>query len=395
MNNESKPKNDLFHEALKLDAMQTLRRRVFVIMPFSSVNSRDQDDLDSFYSECLKASLESVGDSAFKLEVHRSANKLRITEEIVQDLESAEYVVADLSGSPPNPNVMYELGVRFSVSKAPVILIREKHELNRPIFDVSTLHTFHYDARHTAPLIEYLTDKIRAYETAAERYFSPILQSLGTGEPISKAATRTSALRRLDLLERELGSYVEIYGNVASKALESAGSSSSELLQAIDDVESTGARSERFAKTIERQIGEALTAPKSCVMSALEIDCSLAGLLPSKIRDQVVECIQTFQVRFFGSPVQWAMDGGLAASVQFVRAAILLSAVITSTRRLLELDFAGPVDLDEDRRGWVMVDHLQFLSEYGEYLNDLNTFRSRLLRWSGAAAPARPKGRRP
>lgn len=395
MNDESKPKNDWFHEALKLDATQTFERRVFVIMPFSSINSRGQDDLDRFYSECLKTPLESLDDSAFKLVVHRSANKLRITKEIVQDLASSEYVIADLSGSPPNPNVMYELGVRFSISSAPVILIREKHELNNPIFDVSTLHTFHYDVGHTASLVEYLTDKIYAYETAVERYVSPILQSLGPGEAISKAATRASALRQLDLLERELGSYIEIYGNVTSKALESAGSSSSELLRAIDDVESTGARRERFHESIERHIGEALTAPKSSLTGALEIDRVLAGLLPVKIRDQVVECIQTFYIRFFGSPVQWAMDGRLAASVEFVRAAILLSTVIANTRRLLELDFAGPVDLDENRRGWIIADHLQFVSDYGEYLGDLNTFRSRLLRWCGSRPPAKPTGRRP
>lgn len=351
-------------------------------MPFASANSRNESELDEFYEKALKIPLESVQNDSYRLVVHRSANKLQITEEIIRELASSEYLVADLSGNPPNPNVMYELGVRFSISNSPVILIREKSSENKPIFDVSTLHTFHYDLARPEPLIEYIIDRIQAYETTQEHYISPVLQSLTPGVAVTKAAARSAAMRRLQIFERELEHYVELYGNICNKALESVGLSNEEFLQTIDDVDTVGKSARSVVREVERRVKDALSPPQSLSITGSEIDRVLSGLLPDKISDQVVECVQTFCIRFFGSNAQWTMDGQLASSIKFVRAALLLSNLLANTRKLLELEFSGPVDLDEKRRGWIMADHLQFVSDYGEYIGDLNLFRSRFLRWS-------------
>jgi hypothetical protein len=63
--------------------------------------------LEQFFCDVLKKPLESATWSNFGVRVSRSENKLRITDEIIRDIAAADYVVAYLSGTPPNPNVMY------------------------------------------------------------------------------------------------------------------------------------------------------------------------------------------------------------------------------------------------------------------------------------------------
>lgn len=358
-------------------------------MPFTVANSRNETQLDEFYEKTLKVSLESLKSDSYRLVVQRSANKLRITEEIIRDLATSDYVIADLSGNPPNPNVMYELGVRFSISNSPAILIRETIHKNIPIFDVSTLHTFHYDLARTDALVEYIIDRIKAYETSEEHYISPVLQSLSPGEAVTKAAARSAAMRQLQIFERELAHYIELYGNVYNKAVESAGISNDEFLKAIDDIDTVGKPPKPVVREAERRVKDALSPPRYLSITGTEIDKVLSGLLPPKISDQVVECVQTFCIRFFGSNVQWAMDGSLASAIKFVKASLLLSRVLANTRTLLEVQFSGPVDIDENRRGWIMADHLQFVTDYGEYMEDLNTFRIRFLEWSSRRQPRR------
>lgn len=73
-------------------------KRVFVIMPFTNANSRNAHQLGHFFDAELKSRLERHNFENFGLSVFRSANKFRITEEIIKDLRSADYVIAGLSG---------------------------------------------------------------------------------------------------------------------------------------------------------------------------------------------------------------------------------------------------------------------------------------------------------
>jgi hypothetical protein len=167
--------------------------------------------------------------------------------------------------------------------------------------------------------------------------------------------------------------------------LESIGMSTEELLEIIDG-DDKGFRalvcSERYAQT-ERTVGAALCVPRLS-LSARDIDGPLSQVLPLKVCDQLGECFNGFHSRFLVSDVQWAMDGPIAASVECVRSAFLLSVVLSGARRLVEMAFDGPVEV-----GWIAADHLQFVSDYGECVSDLNKFRGRLLRWCASASAKR------
>ena len=47
------------------------------------------------------------------------------------------------------------------------------------------------------------------------------------------------------------------------------------------------------------------------------------------------------------------MDGPIASSLQLVRSAVLLLTVLAGARNLIAIGFEGPLDLDEQRRGWI------------------------------------------
>lgn len=145
---------------------------VFVIMPFSQAPTRTAEDLTEFFQENLKKRLETES-LRYRYVVKRSADAFNITETIIRDLHSADIVLCDLSGVPPNPNVMYELGIRLAISDRPVVLFREQHVDNRLIFDVSGFHIFEYRPQQYRKLEDYVVEKIRKFETGEERFQSP------------------------------------------------------------------------------------------------------------------------------------------------------------------------------------------------------------------------------
>lgn len=152
-------------------------RLVFVIMPFVKSPTRNKEQLTSFFLHQIKAPIEAAV-LQHRYRVIRSDESFDITEKIIRDLYHADIVIADLSGEFPNPNVMYELGVRLALSTKPVILIREVNPDNKSIFDVSTYYVHSYDPFNYRPLEEHLVAKLGRFEAGEEVYESPVRRVL-------------------------------------------------------------------------------------------------------------------------------------------------------------------------------------------------------------------------
>ncbi|UCD82576.1 MAG: hypothetical protein JSW26_14450 [Desulfobacterales bacterium] len=166
--------------------MQETKRKksVFVIMPFTETPSRNQQQLTSFFSDNIKKTIEADTNLDYEYIVWRSGETFNITDQIIRDLFRADIVIADLSGKDPNPNVMYELGVRLTLSAKPVILIREKNPENKKVFDVDSYYIHHYDPLSYQELESHLIEKLRRFETGEELYESPVKSALrGVNDP--------------------------------------------------------------------------------------------------------------------------------------------------------------------------------------------------------------------
>jgi hypothetical protein len=167
-------------------------------MPFRETPSRGKDDLTAFFEKNLKERIENCRSLVSRYVVKRSDDTFNITAQIIQDLYSADVVICDLSGYDANPNVMYELGVRLSVSDKPVILIRENHANNRPIFDISGFYIYDYNPHRYAELEEHIIEKLRRFGYYEETFKSPVLGVLEHTPQVVQLITRRYATLVLD-----------------------------------------------------------------------------------------------------------------------------------------------------------------------------------------------------
>ena len=151
---------------------------IFVIMPFKRTSTRKKQDLTAFFEDNLKTPIENCQDFEVSYRVRRSDDSFDIGKQIVRDIYNADIVLCDLSGEHANPNVMYELGLRLALTNKPVIMFREDHPDNKPIFDISVYHTKEYSVTRYKELETYIIGKILKFEKAEEVFHSPVLDIL-------------------------------------------------------------------------------------------------------------------------------------------------------------------------------------------------------------------------
>jgi hypothetical protein len=178
-------------------------KNIFTIMPFSKTSTRNSDDLTAFFQTNLKKRIESEQNLKHRYVVSRSAEQFIINDNIVNSLYEADIVLCDLSGEHANPNVMFELGVRLAISDLPVIMFREEHPSNSPIFDVIGYYIHPYSVLQYSKLEEYILRKLRTYELEEEQFHSPVLKTLKTAPSIIRRIREEEAFRRLRMLVDE------------------------------------------------------------------------------------------------------------------------------------------------------------------------------------------------
>src|ERR1051326_1146244 len=191
------------------------RRSVFVIMPFTSTPTRATTDLTEFFNTNIKSRIESDTSFRYKYSVRRSDDTFNITEQIIRDLYAADIVICDLSGHHSNPNVMYELGVRLSVTNKPVILIREAAAANARMFDIQGFYAFEYVSTRYRELEEHLITKILKLESGDEVYESPVLKVLHYEPSVVRQVQRDRALSIVKMIELGVDTaYMVVDGSV-------------------------------------------------------------------------------------------------------------------------------------------------------------------------------------
>lgn len=171
----------------------TTQKGIFVIMPFVQTPTRDREQLTSFFEDNIKRPIEGAS-SDCEYKVWRSGETFNITDEIIKDLFKADIVIADLSGEYPNPNVMYELGVRLTLSDKPVILIREKNPNNKMVFDVNSYYIHPYDPLKYSDLEKHLVEKLRRFENGEEQFESPVKKVLHNELILSQSALNSLSI---------------------------------------------------------------------------------------------------------------------------------------------------------------------------------------------------------
>jgi|GEM_PF-315353 len=110
----------------------------FVVSPIGDEKSEIRKNADQLFKYIIEPVCKSCGFTAKRVDQMNDVDS--ITEKILDSLERADLVIADISGH--NPNVFYEMGFRRRTNK-PIIHLRKQGE-SLP-FDVHDIRAFDYD----------------------------------------------------------------------------------------------------------------------------------------------------------------------------------------------------------------------------------------------------------
>ena len=110
----------------------------FVVSPIGDEKSDIRKNADQLFKHIILPVCENCGFIAERVDQMNDADS--ITQKILDSLESADLVIADITGH--NPNVFYEMGFRKRTNK-PIVHLR-KHGEHLP-FDIAAIRTLDYN----------------------------------------------------------------------------------------------------------------------------------------------------------------------------------------------------------------------------------------------------------
>jgi nucleoside 2-deoxyribosyltransferase len=110
----------------------------FVVFPIGNVGSETRDEADKLFKYVVKPVCDHCGFEAVRADQLNDADS--ITQKMINKLETADLVIADVSEC--NPNVFYEIGFRARANKPVIYLKKQGGALP---FDIKTIRAFEYD----------------------------------------------------------------------------------------------------------------------------------------------------------------------------------------------------------------------------------------------------------
>ena len=141
-------------------------KKCFVVTPIGNEGTEIRRRADQVFKYIISPVCEEMEFEPIRVDMVNQADS--ITQTILDYLNSAELVIADMTGH--NPNAFYEMGYRAAVGK-PMIHLKEKSE--KIPFDVAGIRAFEYDLSDLDSVAEV---KARLAKTIQAFDFSKINQ---------------------------------------------------------------------------------------------------------------------------------------------------------------------------------------------------------------------------
>ena len=154
-------------------------KKCFVVSPIGGDGTEIRSNADKLFKHIIKPVCENCGFDAERVDQLCDADS--ITQTIVNKLESADLVIADMTGH--NPNVFYEMGYRARTKKPMIHLKRKGDTLP---FDVNTIRTLEYDLTDLDSVEEV---KERLKKTIESFSFSDVAETPDEDAPQDNASS--------------------------------------------------------------------------------------------------------------------------------------------------------------------------------------------------------------
>ncbi|GAG11553.1 unnamed protein product, partial [marine sediment metagenome] len=185
------------------------KKRCYVIMPFSDTKSCTKEEWTEIFEDVIKPAVEESG-LGYKCERSR-AKRENIIKGIINDLNTAQAVIADLTDD--NPNVFYELGVRHTLQRRTILIAQ--HEEDIP-FDLQPYPTIIY--KRSPAGVRQLKHEIKGnfkdIEGNPERADNPVADFLAERNIDLLSSAKKANLAKLAALISELSYNIEALDSI-------------------------------------------------------------------------------------------------------------------------------------------------------------------------------------
>lgn len=131
--------------------MMNNKKKCFVIMPFSTTKSCSENRWAQIFDYIIKPAVEDSG-LGYVCE-RSSADRQNLIKGILEALNEANVVIADLTDS--NPNVFYELGIRHTLANRTILIAQGKKHIP---FDLTPYPVAFYGSESPAKIAKFKTD---------------------------------------------------------------------------------------------------------------------------------------------------------------------------------------------------------------------------------------------
>lgn len=157
----------------------------FVVTPIGNENTAIRRHIDGIIDQAI---IPAIGDE-FEIKVaHREYEIGSINDRVIRNVYNADLVIANLTGL--NPNVMFELGVRYSCGKATVVIAEIDTKLPFDITDENTLFYIN-DPSGAAELRDKLEEFVKRIDLESNKY-GPVVSALKSAILLEKIETGIS-----------------------------------------------------------------------------------------------------------------------------------------------------------------------------------------------------------
>lgn len=181
-----------------------MSKKCFVVCPIGDEGTEIRKRSDTVFDYCLKPVCERMGYEVIRCDKISSDGK--IDSEIINHLETAELVIADLTDS--NPNVFYETGYRKAKEMPCIHIAQDGTELP---FDVKMVRTCFYSTNDISKAEKFKESLKSAIESIESRINDAENASQTVVE--NETSIEQKLLDRLFNLEDSLQSFYEMIEN--------------------------------------------------------------------------------------------------------------------------------------------------------------------------------------
>ena len=188
------------------------KKKCFAIMPFSKAYSLTKEQWTEVFEHKIKSAVEESG---FGYECERyELRRANITKAILQEINSAHLVIADLTGK--NPNVLWELGVRHTLSKRTILIAQDKKFLPSDLRDYPIiLYKYKQSPAEVDKFKEDIKKELEDIEADPEKPDSPISDFLQLKNIDLLSYEKFANLKKLDALISELSYNLDTLDKIA------------------------------------------------------------------------------------------------------------------------------------------------------------------------------------